>query len=375
LISATASDLRDVLIEGPSGVLATAPPWCVPTWHPSMRRLVWPNGAKAICISGEEPARARGPNVDTILADELAHWKYPRETWDAALLTLRRGSDPRAMICTTPKRVDVLVRILSEPTTAITRGSTFDNAAHLSPAFIDEITSLYKNTRLERQEIQGHLVDTPEGSWFGASFSEPRHVSVSAEYRPEQPIIIGVDAGTSRTTGGVFLQSRRVDKYRVAFTCFGEYLAVDTYSGQNAAAIVSTLGHVAPRCRVDQMWIDASSTARTSIGPAAFGEYQAAFGRMLASAPSWNVADGLDVISGLLDRGDLVVHPRCTHLIEALKSYMRARAGSQWLDIPAGNQSPHEDMIDALRYGVIGHWPEGRRPETHFARVHASKLI
>jgi hypothetical protein len=279
------------------------------------------------------------------------------------------------MICTTPRHVDVLVRILGEPTTALTRGSTFDNRAHLSPAFIDEITSLYKGTRFERQEIEGHLVDVPEGSWFGASFSEPRHVALSAECRPYQPVIIGVDAGTSRTTAAVLLQSRRVDKYRVAFTCFGEYMAVDTYSGQNAAAIVSTLGRIAPSCPVNQVWIDAASTARTSIGPAAFGEYQAVFGRMLASAPSWNVADGLDVLGGLLERGDLVIHPRCTHLIEGLKSYMRARTGSQWLDIPAGNQSPHEDMIDALRYGVVGHWPEGRRPEPRWQRVHASKVL
>ena len=72
LIAPTAADIRDVMVEGPSGLLAVAPPWCRPRFEPSKRRVTWPNGARAVCLSGEEPERARGFNIDTLWADELA---------------------------------------------------------------------------------------------------------------------------------------------------------------------------------------------------------------------------------------------------------------------------------------------------------------
>ena len=75
LIAPTSADIRDVMVEGPSGLLAVAPPWCRPQFEPSKRRVSWPNGARAVCLSGEEPERARGFNVDTLWADKLACWQ------------------------------------------------------------------------------------------------------------------------------------------------------------------------------------------------------------------------------------------------------------------------------------------------------------
>src|SRR5439155_12915332 len=60
LIGATAADVRDTMIEGPSGILTISPPWCRPRYESSKRRLTWPSGALAICLSSEEPERARG---------------------------------------------------------------------------------------------------------------------------------------------------------------------------------------------------------------------------------------------------------------------------------------------------------------------------
>src|SRR5450631_4418909 len=64
LIAPTAADVRDVLIEGPSGILATAPPWFRPTYAPSKRSVEWPNGCVATCFSSEEPDRLRGPQFE-----------------------------------------------------------------------------------------------------------------------------------------------------------------------------------------------------------------------------------------------------------------------------------------------------------------------
>lgn len=61
LIAATGPDLRDTMVEGVSGILATAPPGQRPLWEPSKKRLTWPNGAIAQGFSAEEPDRLRGP--------------------------------------------------------------------------------------------------------------------------------------------------------------------------------------------------------------------------------------------------------------------------------------------------------------------------
>ena len=54
--------------------------------------------------SGEEPERARGLNIDTLWADELACWQRAESTWNLIMLALRAGSNPQAMITTTPRR-------------------------------------------------------------------------------------------------------------------------------------------------------------------------------------------------------------------------------------------------------------------------------
>ena len=131
LIAPTSGDIRDVMVEGQSGLLAVAPPWCRPQFESSKRRVQWPNGARAVCLSGEEPERARGLNIDTIWADELACWQRAESTWDLAMLALRAGANPQAMITTTPRRVAVLRRILAEATTVQTTETTFANKPQL----------------------------------------------------------------------------------------------------------------------------------------------------------------------------------------------------------------------------------------------------
>ena len=105
----------------------------------------WPNGAQAVCLSGEEPERARGLNVDTLWADELACWQRAQSTWDLAMLALRAGTNPQALITTTPRRVAVLSRILAEATTVKTTDSTYADQAQLPREFLNQIVSLYEN--------------------------------------------------------------------------------------------------------------------------------------------------------------------------------------------------------------------------------------
>jgi predicted phage terminase large subunit-like protein len=161
----TFADLRDVLIEGPSGLLSIASNSTRPTWEPSKNRLTWPNGAQASVFSAEEPERLRGPQHDLAFCDELAAWKYP-EALDMLNFGLRVGARPRKLITTTPKPTKQLKAIIADPTTVITRGKTLDNAKNLAPQFISGIMAKYAGTRLGRQEIDGELLsDTPGALW------------------------------------------------------------------------------------------------------------------------------------------------------------------------------------------------------------------
>jgi phage terminase large subunit-like protein len=358
LVGATKADVRDILIEGPSGILATAAPDCVPTYQPSRRRVAWPNGAVAICLSGEEPDDARGLNIDTLWADELASWQHPETTWDNAMLALRTGSRPQALITTTPRRLAVLRRILVEPSTIRTTATTYENRAHLAAEFLDQIVSLYENTRLGRQEIYAELLETTDGVWFHG-FAAAKHVSVEAEYDRRFKVWIAIDAGTSRHTAAVFFQVRPGLSGRPRICVFGEYHALDVVSERNAKAIRALAGSLPSQGRIDCVRLDPAAKARSSLGPAAYGEYERVFGSQITDRwPFHLVLDGLELIDLLLDHGDLLVHPRCTGLKDAFLNYSKRRRGGQWIDYPADGH-PEEDFLDALRGGAKAALPEG----------------
>ena len=69
----------------------------------------------------------------------------------------------------------------------------------------------------------------------------------------------------------------------------------------------------------------------------------------------------------MLDRGCLLIHPRCTHLIDAFKNYRR-KVDSMGVvfNEPHDPQNPHEDLMDALRGGIRDVFPEGRGVERKF---------
>jgi phage terminase large subunit-like protein len=167
LVGETHAAVRDVMVEGPSGILAVhASRADRPTWQPSLRRLQWPNGAIAQAFSSEDPDGLRGPQFGAAWADELAKWRHPDETWDMLQFGLRLGQRPREIVTTTPRPIPLLKRLLAEPRVAVSRAATRDNARHLAPAFLKNVVGRYAGTRLGRQELDGELVEEREdGLW------------------------------------------------------------------------------------------------------------------------------------------------------------------------------------------------------------------
>jgi phage terminase large subunit-like protein len=108
LVGETLADVRDVMVHGPSGLVATAP-WAErPRWQPSLRRLEWPSGAVAHAFSAEDPDSLRGPQFEAAWADELGKWRYAQETWDMLQFGLRLGPRPRQVVTTTPRPIPLI---------------------------------------------------------------------------------------------------------------------------------------------------------------------------------------------------------------------------------------------------------------------------
>lgn len=165
-IGRTAADVRDVMVEGESGLLNICPPWNRPVYEPSKRRLTWPNGARVTCYTADKPEQLRGPQHEFGWCDELAAWKYLQEAWDNFLFGLRLGSNPRAVVTTTPRPLKMIKAMVKDPTVVVTTGTTYDNRHNLAPSFFQRIITRYEGTRLGEQEIKGLLIeDNPDALW------------------------------------------------------------------------------------------------------------------------------------------------------------------------------------------------------------------
>lgn len=170
LVGRVPSDVRDVMVEGESGILACSPKDFMPDYKPSIRRLTWPNGAVGITYSSENPSELRGPQHDLAWCDELAAWRDAKRgdvvdtTWNNLMLGLRLGSNPRCGVSTTPRSLRLVKEILESRSTTPTSASTYDNMANLAPTFREKILSTYEGTRIGRQEVMGELLTDVDGA-------------------------------------------------------------------------------------------------------------------------------------------------------------------------------------------------------------------
>ena len=198
LVGATAADVRDVMIEGESGILAISPPWNRPKYEPSKRRLTWPNGAVALCFSADEPDRLRGPQCDFAWCDELAACRRP-DAWNQLMFGLRLGRDPRCIVTTTPKPTQIIRELVKAETTHVTRGTTYENRDNLAGAFFDQIIRKYEGTRLGRQELLAEILeDTPGALWTWEMIGAARLPDLT-EVPAMKRIVVAVDPAVSNT--------------------------------------------------------------------------------------------------------------------------------------------------------------------------------
>lgn len=176
IIAPTMDDARDIMVEGESGILAVFPADRPARYIGNRRRVEFPSGAIGTVYSADEPERLRGPQHHKLWMDEIASWRYLRSAFDMAMLGLRLGRNPQAVLTSTPKPWPLVKELVSrarlEPGTdplgrvVMTEGTTYENRANLAEAFVREVIVKYEGTRLGRQELNAELLeDTPGALW------------------------------------------------------------------------------------------------------------------------------------------------------------------------------------------------------------------
>lgn len=201
LVARTAADVRDVIVEGESGIMNVSPPSERPHYEPSKRRLTWPNGNTATLFTADEPDSLRGPQFTHAWGDEVAAWRQTPDAagmsaWDNLRVGTRLGARPKLLVTTTPKRVPLLYSLIKEAAdkpgqVVITRGSTMDNAGNLSGAYLDTMLGIYQGTALAKQELYGEMLDDVEGALWTDEVLESYRLGGQPSGVPLR--VIGVD--------------------------------------------------------------------------------------------------------------------------------------------------------------------------------------
>lgn len=212
LIALMAKDtamVRDVMIEGESGILARCPPWIRDgvKYDRGKLRLTFPNGAMCLSLGAEAGAdAARGRQFYKGWAEEIAAWPKPREAWNEGLgNAVRLGAKPQIMVTTTPKGAVAGVppetalfiadlcmgpkdRLGNRPVsredmaanrwsfeltdkggfrhrTVVVRWRTEDNSAELAPGFVEGRRLEYgEGSRIAAQELDAEILEKVEGA-------------------------------------------------------------------------------------------------------------------------------------------------------------------------------------------------------------------
>lgn len=195
LVAETAADARDVMIKGDSGLLNCDPTLSEDSWSPTNRCLTWPNGSKAFTYNGTTPDQLRGPQHHFAWVDELAKFEYMQDAWDQLQFGLRLGDHPRCLVTTTPRPLPLIKKLVNDPDSVVTRGSTLDNKANLATNTVKQLYERYSGTRLGRQELEGEILnDIPGALWRREDIDGSR---LKAPPEDLERVLVAVDPATS----------------------------------------------------------------------------------------------------------------------------------------------------------------------------------
>lgn len=207
LVGPSLHDVREVMIEGPSGLRQRSPRSMRMRYEASRRRVVWNTGAEAHVFSAEDVDSLRGPQFHGAWADEFCAWPRPGEALANLRFGLRLGEAPRLVVTTTPRPMAALRRLLAEPGVARSAAPTSTNAHNLAPDFVEGLRAVYGGGRLAAQELEGLIVDTDGALWRADDLALCR----GARPPTLERVVVAIDppAGSTGDACGIVVAGRR----------------------------------------------------------------------------------------------------------------------------------------------------------------------
>ncbi|MDR2598436.1 MAG: terminase family protein [Holosporales bacterium] len=208
IIGKTIKEAKDIMVEGQSGLLSTTiaqkmfqcseervdnPDIVKFRYYSSKKQIVWENGAKAYIFGGDDYDSVRGYQFDLVWIDEFAKFANPDLLWEQVLFTLRLGNDPKCIMTTTPRAIQILKDLSEDNATHLTYGSTFENSPNLSARFISNMEAKYMTTKIGRQELFGELILEKENTIWKKENIVYRPIDRDLLSR----VVIGIDPAVS----------------------------------------------------------------------------------------------------------------------------------------------------------------------------------
>uniref|UniRef100_B0T629 Terminase large subunit gp17-like C-terminal domain-containing protein n=1 Tax=Caulobacter sp. (strain K31) TaxID=366602 RepID=B0T629_CAUSK len=230
LVGATVKDVRDTMIEGESGIIATARPGFVPHYNKHDNVLIWPNGSKALIRTADNPEDIRGPTVNWAWADELVKWRSEK-SWDNLNRCVRNlhENGTKIIVTTTPKKAKQWIKdIESLPGTIVSRASSLDNP-HMDAAYLEGIRrEAETGSARAREEIFGEWIEGDGELWTEKSIEEMRQrpsvsLEVMAKSMDRRYISVDPSSGKHDETG-IMLMGKKAGRV---------YVLADFTSGGN----------------------------------------------------------------------------------------------------------------------------------------------
>ena len=149
--------------------------------------------------------RVQGKNLKGVWCDELGMWAKWEQAWDEAIMYACRKAGSRKVCTTTPKvsrpAAKLIRRLIQDPDIPVAKLRTIDNADNLSEAFIDSVVGRAKGTRLEKQELEGELLDDVSGALWSWPLLEKTTRRTLPEGVTLKTTYVGVDPSDGKESG------------------------------------------------------------------------------------------------------------------------------------------------------------------------------
>lgn len=200
----TFADVKNTCFENlKSGIIKMARPGEIADYNRNDLRVTLRNGSIIQGFSAEKADSVRGANLSYCWFDELAMIRYIRffeYGLKPALRIKPKNNEPRLMITTTPKKMRLIRELLKQADLVpdkvhVTRARSEENP-YFSSGALAELRRQYKGTYLERQELEGELIEEADGALFkNEDFCEYR---VEPGEEPAfRRIVVAIDPATS----------------------------------------------------------------------------------------------------------------------------------------------------------------------------------